>query len=170
MRYLLTIALLGFFTINSIAQDTTAIRTINNLDAKTKTTFFSLETGKEVKETEAWDLAFNATTIKLNNKAALKTKVAVATLKGTSFDKVLKNSSFWFQEDTQSTSGIPTGSGNGWYTYDMGTHQVLPIADRVFVVKTTAGTYAKLAVQSYYFNQDEAEETGYYTFKYVSLK
>lgn len=116
MRYLLTFALLGFFTINSIGQDTTAIRTINNLDAKSKTTFFSLETGKEVKETEAWDLAFNATTIKLNNKAELKTKVAVATLKETSFDKVSKIPASGFQEDTQSTSGIPTGSGNGWYT------------------------------------------------------
>ena len=170
MRYLLTIALLGLLTINSTAQDTTGIKTVKDLDAKSKTAFFSLETGKEVKETEAWDLAFNATTIKLNNKADLKTKAAVATLKGTSFEKVLKIPASGFQEDTQSTSGIPTGSGNGWYTYDMGSHQVLPIADRVFVVKTTAGTYVKLAVQSYYFNQDEAKETGYYTFKYVSLK
>ena len=170
MRYLLTFALLVLFTIHSTAQDTTAIKTANNLDAKSKTAFFSLVIGKEVKETEAWDLAFNATTIKLNNKADLKTKVAVATLKGTSFDKVLKIPGSGFQEDTQNTSGIPTGSGNGWYTYDVGTHQVLPIADRVFVVKTTAGTFFKLAVQSYYFNEDEAEETGYYTFKYVVLK
>lgn len=170
MRYLLTIAFLGFFTINSNAQDTTAVRTIKNLDAKSKTSFFSLVTGKEVKESEPWDMAFNATTIKLNSKADLKNKVAVATLKGTSFEKVSSIPASGFQEDTQSTSGIPTGSGNGWYTYDMGTHQVLPIADRVFVVKTTSGTYFKLAVLSYYFDGNESEETGYYTFKYVGLK
>lgn len=170
MKHFLTIALFGLISINSFAQDTTAINTIKNLDAKTKTTFFNLTKGKEVKETEDWDLAFNATTIKLNNKADLKVKVAVATLKGTSFDKVTTIPASGFQEDTQSTSGIPTGSGNGWYTYDMATHQVLPIADRVFVIKTSSGTFVKLAVQSYYFNEDEAEETGYYTFKYVSLK
>ena len=170
MKYLLSAIFLGLFATVATAQDTTASKTIKNLDAKSKTAYFSLTAGKEVKETEAWDLAFNATTIQLNNKADLKTKVAVATLKGTSFEKVSKTPSTGFQEDTQATSGIPSGSGNGWYTYDMATHQVLPIADRVFVVRTNAGTVVKFQVESYYFNQDEAEETGYYTFKYTELK
>lgn len=170
MKYLLAAIFLGLFMNVGMAQDTVALKTIKNLDAKSKTAYFSLSIGKEVKETEAWDLAFNATTINLNNKADLKSKVAVATLKGTSFEKVVKAPATGFQEDTQSTSGIPTGSGNGWYTYDMATHQVLPIADRVFVIKTNAGTVVKFQVESYYFNEDEAEETGYYTFKYTELK
>jgi len=170
MKYLLAAIFLGLFMNVATAQDTVALKTIKNLDAKSKTAYFSLSTGKEVKDTEAWDLAFNATTIKLNNKADLKSKVAVATLKGTSFEKVVKAPATGFQEDTQSTSGIPTGSGNGWYTYDMASHQVLPIADRVFVIKTNAGTVVKFQVESYYLNEDEAEETGYYTFKYTELK
>ncbi|RZK77630.1 MAG: hypothetical protein EOO92_12555 [Pedobacter sp.] len=170
MKKLIIALCLGLFINQSQAQDTTGVKTIQNLDAKSKTTYFSLESGKEVKETEAWDLAFKATTVKLNNSGTAKNKVAVATLKATTFDKVVKAPESGYQEDTQSTSGIPSGSGNGWYTYDMGTHQVLPIEDRVFVVKTSSGKFVKLKFESYYLNGDEAEETGYYSFKYATVK
>ena len=170
MKTLPAILCFVLFTNQSFAQDTTALKVIKNLDAKSKTAFFNLETGKEVKETESWDLAFKATTIKLNSTETAKSKVAAIILKGTTFEKVDKAPATGYQEDTQSTSGIPSGSGNGWYTYDMGTHQVLPIQDRVFVVKTNTGKFVKLKIESYYLNGDEAEETGYYTFKYVSLK
>ncbi|TDQ09522.1 HmuY family protein [Pedobacter metabolipauper] len=166
MNKLVYILLTGLFL--NTAASAQAIRTEKNLDAKTKTSFFNLETGKAVKETEVWDLAFKGTTIKLNSSS--KVKVTAQVLKDSSFDKVLKAPATGFKEDTQSTSAIPTGSGNGWYTYDMSTHEIQPIKDRVIIVKTSGGKVIKLDIQSYYLDQDEFGETGFYTFRYAALK
>lgn len=141
-------------------------KTEKNLDAKSKTTFYSLETGKIVKETENWDLAFNNTTIKLNSKR----KVAAQVLHNTSFDKIVKAPETGYKEDTQSTSAIPTGSGNGWYNYDMATHALTPIPGRIILVKTASGKHLKLEITSYYQDGEDYNETGFYTFRYATVK
>lgn len=162
--YTISILSLSFLTSQSaLAQ---AVKTEKNLDAKSKTTFFDLETGKVVKETENWDLAFNNTAIKLNSKA----KVSAQILSNTSFDKITKAPEAGYKQDTQSTSAIPTGTGNGWYNYDMATHALTPIPGKVIVVKTPSGKHIKLEVLSYYFDQEEYNETGFYTFKYAVIK
>ncbi|WP_316819479.1 HmuY family protein [Pedobacter gandavensis] len=143
-----------------------APKTEKNLDAKSKTTFYSLTEGKPVKETENWDLAFNNTTIKLNSK----NKVAGQILSNTSFDKVLKAPESGYKEDSQSTSVIPTGSGKGWYNYDMASHALTPIEGKIILIRNAAGKQYKIQVLSYYFDEQDYNETGFYTFKYAALK
>lgn len=142
------------------------VKTEKNLDAKSKTTFYNLEDGKIVKESDNWDLAFNNTTIKLNSKR----QIAAQILSNTAFDKVTKAPSSGYKHDTQSSSAILTGSGNGWYNYDMATHALTPIPDKVIVVKTPTGKYIKLEILSYYFDSEDYNDTGFYTFRYAPLK
>jgi hypothetical protein len=66
---------------------------------------------------------------------------------------------------------IPTGSGQGWYTYNGGAMVNTPTAGKIIVVKTSEGRYAKMEILSYYedapaspVNTDIAR---YYTFRYV---
>lgn len=153
----------AFINYTAVAQNA---KTEKNLDAKSKTTFYSLESGKMVKETENWDLAFNNTTIKLNSK----NHVAAQVLSNTGFDKVIKAPENGYKQDTQSTSAIPTGSGNGWYNYDMASHALSPIPGKVILVKTHSGVHFKLEILSYYFDSEEYNETGFYTFRYAPLK
>ncbi len=163
---LLTILLVAFILPLSVPAQT---KTEKNLNAKGVTTYYSLETGKIVKETEKWDLAFNNTTIKVNSGVSGSGKVTATVLSGTSFDKVTRAPTSGLKQDTQGASAIPPGSGNGWYTYDMGTHVLEPIAGRVIIVKTNSGRVAKLEILSYYYNQDEGNDTGFYTFRYAFL-
>lgn len=162
--YILSIISIPFFFVqSSVAQ---SVRTEKNLDAKSKTTFYSLESGKVVKQTENWDIAFNNTTIKLNSK----TKVSAQILSNTSFEKVTKAPENGYKQDTQSTSAIPTGSGNGWYNYDMATHALSPIPGKIILIKTPSGKHLKLEVLSYYFDSEDYNDTGFYTFRYALLK
>lgn len=160
----LTILSLSALTIPLVSAQTS--KTEKNLDAKSKTTFYSLTEGKPVKEADNWDLAFNNTTIKLNSKH----KVAGQVLSNTSFDKVLKAPENGYKEDTQSTSVIPTGSGKGWYNYDMATHGLTPIEGKIILIRSSAGKQYKLQVLSYYFDELDYNDTGFYTFKYAPLK
>lgn len=152
-----------FTGLNAIAQGP---KTEKNLDAKSKTTFYSLEAGKIVKETEKWDLAFNNTAIKINSKQNVSAQI----LSNTTFDKVIKAPENGYKKDNQSSSAIPTGSGNGWYNYDMATHALSPIPGKVILVKTASGKHIKLEILSYYFDEEDYNETGFYTFKYAVVK
>jgi hypothetical protein len=72
-------------------------------------------------------------------------------------------------------NAIPTGSGNGWYTYTGATNLVAPIAGKVIVVKTAENRYAKFEILSYYKGAPAspapepagADKDRYYTFRYV---
>lgn len=76
-----------------------------------------------------------------------------------------------FAQDAASTYAIPTGSGNGWYSYNSSTNIISPIAGKVFVVKTHDGKYAKFEILSYYQNApaipDATSVARYYTFNFA---
>lgn len=161
-----TLSLVSALLFTGLGVNAQGPKTEKNLDAKSKTTFYSLETGKIVKETEKWDLAFNNTAIKINSKGNVSAQI----LSNTTFDKVVKAPESGYKKDSQSSSAIPTGSGNGWYNYDMATHALSPIPGKVIVVKTAAGKHVKLEVLSYYFDEEDYNETGFYTFRYSVIK
>ena len=84
--------------------------------------------------------------------------------------------------DTDEVLAIPTGSGNGWYTYTgQGNppNAILPIEDKTIILKTGDGNhYAKLEIISYYKgNPDTGTEEfasfqtrpdgRHYTFRYA---
>jgi len=144
------------------------IKTINNLDASSKTAYFNLTTGKEVADASAdWDIAFNRTTVLINGGSSGTGKVTAALLKDTSFEKVTKRPDVDFRTDSEAEKAIPTGSGNGWYEYNMADHSINPIPGRILIIKTSEGKYVKLEILGYYnkSNYDSAN----YSFKYSFL-
>lgn len=79
------------------------------------------------------------------------------------------------------------GAGLGWYLYDFGgtirgdgsydkQHVVYPIANRIMIVKTAKGNYAKIRMLSLYKDETDPSKWKrntphpYYTFEYVLIK
>lgn len=138
---------------------------------------FSLSTGEIVTSGDNWDIAFRGTSIIVNGgysgtgEPAKNGNVSLATVSNTLSGVTEAPSDDSFKQDAQSAYAIPTGSGNGWYTYNPTNHVVAPIAGRVFVIKTTNGKYAKFEILSYYQNAPAnplgTEPSKYFTFNYV---
>ncbi|EPR65279.1 HmuY family protein [Cyclobacterium qasimii] len=79
-----------------------------------------------------------------------------------------------FSMDTETELAIPTGSGNGWYSYNSTTHAIKPIPGKVILLQTASGNYAKVEILSYYKGSpsDEALDPltdvgATYTFQFV---
>ena len=144
-------------------------------------TFFSLRENRIVlSSTEpnradsastAWDLAFRGTTILVNGGTSGPGQGAAQVLTA-AFDEVTEAPADGYTQDAAGAPAIPTGGGNGWYTYNGQTQTITPTPGRVLVVKTADGRYAKIRILSYYEGAPEtidpmADEARYYTFEYV---
>ncbi|SHJ01209.1 HmuY family protein [Flavobacterium terrae] len=138
---------------------------------------FSFSTGEIVTSGDNWDIAFRGTSIIVNGgysgtgEPAKNGNVLLATVSNTLSGVTEAPSDDSFKQDAQSAYAIPTGSGNGWYTYNPTNHVIAPIAGRVFVIKTANGKYAKFEILSYYQNAPAnplgTEPSKYFTFNYV---
>jgi hypothetical protein len=128
---------------------------------------------------DSWDIAFRGTTILVNGgteigitNEPLKTGIASVSIVNDVFENIINfpNDSSFLQ-DGVNTYAIATGSNNGWYNYNPTTNLVLPLAGKVFVVKTHDGNYAKFEILSYYqdapSNPDQNSVGRYFTFKFV---
>lgn len=140
---------------------------------------FNLKDAKEVAseklDTTEWDIGFNGTTIIVNGGNARKGKggglvldKAYADVKEAPADTEFKGDEL---KEGKLTLAIPTGSNNGWYTYDMSTHTIMPIKGRTILIKTADAKYAKIQIKSYYKGAPDNPGTdntnmGYYTFSY----
>lgn len=133
-------------------------------------TFFSFKKGKIVPNSDSlstgWDIGFKGTSIIINGGPSRKGQGGLALYEG-KFDEVkTAPSSLTFITDSGDAPALPTGSGNGWYSYNPATHEITPIPGRILIVRRADGNYTKLEIQSYYKNQDASAETRYYTFRY----
>lgn len=137
-------------------------------------TKFSFSEGKQV-EGDAWDIAFRATEIIVNGgkKGALLEDIdraynAALVLKEGTFASIIEApAEEEFKQDGESLA-LPTGSGNGWYTYNPANHSIAPTAGKVLVVRTHDGHYAKVEILSYYKNMEPSQTSSqYFTFNYV---
>jgi len=129
--------------------------------------------------TDNWDIAFRGTTIIVNGGAKIgitdepeRTGTgAVSIVSGTFSSVTTFPLAATFAQDGASTYAIPTGSGNGWYSYNSSTNIISPLAGKVFVVKTHDGKYAKFEILSYYQNApatpDATSVARYYTFNFA---
>ncbi|WP_262245708.1 HmuY family protein [Parapedobacter soli] len=168
-RYFNEISMAVVALIFSITAHAQEVKTIANINAATETAYFNFTTGKQVPTaSDEWDIAFNRTTVLINGGSSGSGKAQAALLKETSFDSVTQRPTAGFKADTESEKAIPTGSGNGWYEYDMGDHSINPIPGRVLVIRTTAGDYVKLEILSYY--NKATHDSANYSFKYSFLK
>ena len=140
-------------------------------------TKFSFKTGTVVTDT-SWDIAFRGTDILVNGGSKIGDladepertgDVGVFLETGVFKDVLLVPEVADFTQDAQGNYALPTGSGNGWYTYNPQTNQISPIAGKVIVVKTNDGHYAKIEIISYYKDNDASNPANgrYYTFNYV---
>ncbi|MGA0559487.1 HmuY family protein [Larkinella sp. VNQ87] len=142
------------------------------LGATNRFTLFSLKEGKQVPNLDSasgkWDLGFRATTLIINGGADRSGKGGAYIYNGTfeSLDAVPDNATFAVDESPGKLA-IPTGSGNGWYTYGGGV--IRPTENKVIVIRTADGKYAKVEILSYYKGGPDGpgSESRYYTFRYV---
>lgn len=148
-----------------------------------KFTFFSFETGEVVPNADSatakWDLGFRATTIIVNSATSGPGTTQVQLVNGI-FDELAEApvDGYLSDNDPSPIAGapnanlaIPTGSGQGWYTYDGAAMVNKPTAGKIIVVKTSDGRYAKMEILSYYKDAPPTptfnNEARYYTFRYV---
>ena len=143
-------------------------------------TKFDFETGAITTSTTDWDIAFRGTSIIVNGGVSLgttdepeRTGDAALYIVDATFAGVAGANDNLLTQDSASGYAIPTGSGNGWYSYaGPPTHLINPIAGKVIVIKTTEGKYAKMEILSYYKDAPAnpnafTDESRYYTFNYV---
>ncbi len=141
-------------------------------------TKFSFSENKIVTDSN-WDIAFRGTAIIVNGGAKIgitdepeRTGTgAVSIVSGTFAGVTTFPLATTFAQDGASTYAIPTGSGNGWYSYNSSTNIISPLAGKVFVVKTHDGKYAKFEILSYYQNApatpDATSVARYFTFNFA---
>lgn len=165
----------------SYGQTFSTTTTISDLAANKGTklfTFFSFSTGEEVAAADSnsnkWDIAFSGTTILFNGGTKGPSTVAAQYITPSTFEAI--------SEVPTSDFTLNSLSGNGsWYDYNPGVgnsgpHTIIPISDKIIVVKLENGSYVKLQILNYYQGApSEVPTTGpaydgvakYYTFKYV---
>jgi len=133
---------------------------------------FSFAEGKVVSH-DKWDVAFRGTTIlvnggtkgKLTSEPNRTGKAAAYIAAGTMADISTVDESK-LKQDAADALAIKTGSGNGWYTYDMASHQIKPTPGKIIVIKTHDGKYAKIEMINYYKDGD-GKTSQYLTFNYL---
>ena len=160
-------------TVTSLSAAGTASSTGQPIAAK-HYPFYSLASGQQVAYTDSnstkWDVAFRGTTI-LTNSGTSGPGRGGALVQDKLFAEVVAAPTDGYAVDAASKPAIPTGSGQGWYTYNATTHLVTPTAGKVLVVRTATGGYTKLEIQNYYQDAPAAPSAtsaaGYYTFRYV---
>ncbi len=139
-----------------------APQTVANLDASGDAyTYFNLHANKVVtvedEDADAWDLAFKGAEIKVNGAAQY-------------VDEAFEDLDEAPAKGYVKGDALPGGSGDGWFLYQADVHVVIPVPDRVLVVKTKDGAYAKVQILSYYKDSPDGTPSGaarFYTFRYV---
>lgn len=139
-------------------------------------TKFSFAEGKEVTG-DNWDIAFRGLSIIVNGGSEIgltdepertgNAGIYLANGVFSTITDVPENATFL--QDAADTYALPTGSGNGWYTYDFMNNVINPIAGVVLVVRTNDNRYAKVEILSYYKDNETTnpEKARYYTFNYI---
>lgn len=148
-------------------------------------TYFDMETGQMLTKADSnstqWDIAFAGTTI-LTNGGTSGPGAGSAQIVDGIFENIESAPADGYAVDSESSPAIPTGSGNGWYTYTGSdgtpTNAILPIPGKVIILTTGEGHYAKMEILSYYegnpdtstaeFADFSTRPAGrYYTLRYV---
>ena len=136
-------------------------------------TYFSFATGdvvevEDAENSEAWDIGFQRTKVRLNGGISGPGMGSVVMLTETTFEAVTEAPADGYKADTEDTLAIVPQSEKSWYLYTGPPgHLILPLEDRVFVIKAADGTFAKVQFIGYYKDNEKQDESGFVTFKYV---
>ncbi len=135
--------------------------------------YFSFETGDIVEvadatNSEVWDIGFQRTKVKINGGVSGPGMGSTVMLTETTFEDVAVAPEDGYRSDTEDTFAIVPQSEKGWYIYTgPPTHWILPLEDRVFVIKAAGGTFAKIRFIGYYKDNENKQDSGFVTFEYV---
>ena len=135
--------------------------------------YFSFASGdvvevEDAENSETWDIGFQRTQVKLNGGTSGPGMGSAVMLTETTFEEVTEAPADGYLEDTADTLAIVPQSEKGWYIYTgPPTHWILPLEDRVFVVKAADGTFAKVRFIGYYKDNENKQDSGFVTFEYV---
>ena len=135
--------------------------------------YFSFASGDTVTvedalNSEAWDIGVQKTKVKLNGGISGPGMGSAVMLTETTFEAVTAAPADGYLEDTEDTLAIAPQSEKGWYIYTgPPTHWILPLENRVFVVKAADGTFAKVQFTGYYKDNENKQDSGFVTFEYV---
>lgn len=135
--------------------------------------YFSFATGdvvevEDAENSEAWDIGFQITKVKLNGGISGPGMGSVVMLTETTFEAVTEAPADGYKADTEDTLAIVPQSEKGWYIYTgPPTHWILPLEDRVFVLKAADGTFAKVRFIGYYKDNENKKDSGFVTFEYA---
>lgn len=161
---------------DSIAEPVEMLEAVTfTIDATSKEewTYFSFAAGdvvdvEDAATSEAWDIGFQRTQVKLNGGVSGPGEGSVVMLTETTFAAVTAAPADGYVADTADTLAIVPQSEKGWYLYTGApTHWILPLEARVFVVKAADGTFAKLRFVGYYKDNENKQDSGFVTFEYV---
>ena len=161
---------------DSLAEPVEVLEAVTfTIDATSKEewTYFSFAAGdvvdvEDAATSEAWDIGFQRTQVKLNGGVSGPGEGSVVMLTETTFAAVNAAPADGYVADTADTLAIVPQSEKGWYLYTGApTHWILPLEDRVFVVKAADGTFAKLRFVGYYKDNENKQDSGFVTFEYV---
>ena len=118
--------------------------------------YFSFATGdvvevEDAENSDAWDIGFQRTQVKLNGGISGPGMGSVVMLTETTFEAVTEAPADGYKADTDDTLAIVPQSEKGWYIYTgPPAHWILPLEDRVFVIKAADRTFAKVQFIGYY--------------------
>ena len=147
------------FTIDATNEDTWA--------------YFSFTSGdtvnvEDAENSEAWDIGFQRTEIELNGGISGPGMGSVVMLTETTFEAVTEAPAEGYLADAENTLAIVPQSEKGWYIYTgPPAHWILPLEDRVFVIRAAGGTFAKVRFIGYYKDNENKKDSGFVTFEYV---
>jgi hypothetical protein len=135
--------------------------------------FFNFSTGQTVPNSDSltnkWDIGFRGTTIIVNG-GANRIGSGGAKIISEIFDNLAEAPADGYSTDGAGSFAIPTGSGNGWYTYNAQAGTIIPTAGKILVIKTGEGKFAKMEILSYYkdapASPTQQSPGRYYTFRY----
>ena len=136
-------------------------------------TYFSFASGdtvnvEDAENSEAWDIGFQRTQVKLNGGISGPGMGSVVMLTETTFEAVTEAPVDGYLADTEDTLAIVPQSEKGWYIYTgPPAHWILPLENRVFVIKAADGTFAKVRFIGYYKDNENKKDSGFVTFEYV---
>ena len=135
--------------------------------------YFSFTTGDTVEVADPlnsmdWDLGFQRTKVILNGGISGPGKGSATLLKDVEFEGVKEAPADGYAVDSDANLAIVAESEEGWYIYTgPPNHWILPLEQRVFVVQTADGTFAKVRFIGYYKDNDNKKDGGFITFEYV---
>ncbi|WP_225408488.1 HmuY family protein [Stigmatella hybrida] len=129
------------------------------VDATNQTEWIGLDLDtrrqENANEDAKWDVAFQRFHVRSRGGSSGTGGVEVAMLAGADLTQVLQAPQAGYAvdavdgEDADTHPDTPFEVGEGWYSYDLGTHKLTP-RTQVYVVRSDAGAFFKLQFTSYY--------------------